>query len=129
MFDAENKFYNSHTHNHKIDITNCSGGIYKTYRESFFMRIAINSELMEKNYYYDTKKKEIASFQEVTTVKEWSGYGFGTIDKKIELDTNRYKEFVILQMVIISKDYLMAEIILKEDFDRYFVGNVGVKEE
>ena len=121
MFDTENKFYNSHTHNHKIDITNCSGGIYKTYRESFFMKININDELIEKSSYYDTKNKAI--------VKKYFRYGFGTIDKKIELDTNRYKEFVILQMVIISKDYLMAEIILKEDFDRYFVDTIGVKEE
>ena len=127
MFDTENKFYNAH--NHKIGITNCNGGIYKTYRESFFMKININDELMEKSSYYDTKNKAIILFEDATTVKKYVGYGFGTIDKKIELDTNRYKEFVILQMVIISKDYLMAEIILKEDFIRYFVGNVGVKEE
>lgn len=131
MFNTENKFYNSHTHNHKIDITNCSGGIYKTYKESFFVRWAIDSKIMgnhpEKNYYYDTKDKKFSSFEEATTIKEHVYGTFSVQDKKIELDTNRYKEFVILQMVIISKDYLVCEIILKEDFDKYF-GVVGAEE-
>lgn len=123
MFDTENKFYNSHTHNHKIDITNCSGGIYKTYKESFFVRWAINSEILgshpENTCYYNVKCKDFTR-RSKTYLDEYTG---------VNPEPTKYKEFVILQMVIISKDYLMAEIILKEDFDRYFADTIGVKEE
>lgn len=114
MFDIQNEFY------HEIGIPNCGGGIYKTYKKSFFVRWTIDSEILESSpentHYYDVKSKRF-----VEKSKTYYGYEYTGVNP----DTNRYKEFVILQMIIISKDYLMCEIILKEDFDE----NIGEAEE
>lgn len=109
MFDTQNEFYH-----------NYGGGIYKTYKKSFFVRWAVDSEILgshpENTHYYDVKCKHFVEKGKTYYDDEYIG---------VNPDTNRYKEFVILQMVIISKDYLMCEIILKEDFDE----NIGEAEE
>lgn len=98
MLDSYNKF------NHNISINSCSGGIYKTYKESWFKRLHLKSDLMEalSNHenvrYYDNNY--IAS-------NYYSNY-------------ERAKPIVVLQMVICGEMEVIAEIMYKEDFDKYF---------
>lgn len=92
------------------DVTNtlknnaCSGGIYKTYRESWFKHFHLNSDLSDKlfrkeNVYYNQEKDEY-----YTEASQWK----------------ENKEVLILQMVICGDMEVIAELILKEDFEKYY---------
>ena len=100
------------------DITNtlkinaCSGGIYKTYNESWFVRFHLKSTLSDdlfrkQNCFYNIRNNK-----------------FGT--SKYELRNSSYNdeenifEVIILQMIICGDMEVIAELILKEDFDKYF---------
>lgn len=94
-----------------LKINACSGGIYKTYRESWFLRFNLKSTLAdtlfrkEKCFYnkrtdrYNTSKWDL----------EINGYN----------DEENIQEVVILQMIICGDMEVIAEIILKKDFDKY----------
>ena len=84
--------YNAGDTNLKINA--CSGGIYKTYKESWFAHLRLDSSAME------------------TMFRKY----------KYESDENiYYRDVIILQMILTSKeDYVIAELIKKEDFEKYF---------
>lgn len=120
MLNSYTKFYSSNTNNLKINAV--SGGIYKTYKESWFKRFNLKSKLMdilsdhEKCRYhaglndYGCKRYDISDGQ---------SYG------------NYYEEakpIVVLQMVICGEMEVIAEIMYKEDFDKYFENNKEVEE-
>ena len=113
MLDSYNKFNHNHTHNHNISINSCSGGIYKTYKESWFKRFNLKSELMdilsnhEKCRYNPNLNKYGCNSGEI------SGYTYSDY-------YNEAKPIVVLQMVICGEMEVIAEIMYKEDFDKYF---------
>lgn len=84
--------YNAGDTNLKINA--CSGGIYKTYKESWFEYLRLNGAAMETMFRH----------------------------YKYESDENvYYKDVIILQMILTSKeDYVIAELIRKEDFEKNF---------
>jgi hypothetical protein len=86
--------YNAGNTNLKINA--CSGGIYKTYKESWFSYLRLDSSAMRTMF---------------------RGYIY-------ESDENvYYQNVIILQMILTSKeDYVIAELINKEDFEKYFEG-------
>lgn len=86
--------YNAGDTNLKINA--CSGGIYKTYKESWFSYLSLDSSAMRTMF---------------------RGYIY-------ESDENvYYQNVIILQMILTSKeDYVIAELINKEDFEKYFEG-------
>jgi hypothetical protein len=93
-----------------LKINACSGGIYKTYKESWFKRFHLKSELANElftNYAY----------QNVETGEYYS-------DRWGDNDYNRpqknREQIIILQMIICGDMEVIAELIKKADFDRYF---------
>ncbi len=84
--------YNAGDTNLKINA--CSGGIYKTYKESWLDYLRLDSSAMETMFGH----------------------------YKYESDENPYyQNVIILQMILTSKeDYVIAELIRKEDFEKYF---------
>lgn len=85
-----------------LKINACSGGIYKTYKESWFIRLYLR------------------------------GIIAGTLFKTNEHyynDVDKYKNMVVVQMILTSDpDYVLAEIIRENDFNKYF-NETKVKEE
>lgn len=75
--------YSNYDVNNSVKINACSGGIYKTYKESWLAKFNLNSWIAESLFKPNTST-------------------------------------VILQMVLCEKDEVMAELIKKEDFDKYF---------
>lgn len=84
--------YNAGDTNLKINA--CSGGIYKTYKESWFAYLRLDSSAMQTMFrYYKYKSDENVYYQDT----------------------------IILQMILTSnEDYVIAELIKKEDFEKYF---------
>lgn len=84
--------YNAGDTNLKINA--CSGGIYKTYKESWFSYLHLEGEAMK------------------TMTKMY----------KYKSDENTYyQDVIILQMILTSnQNYVIAELIKKEDFEKYF---------
>lgn len=87
--------YNEGDTNLKINA--CSGGIYKTYKESWFEYLYLGSskaDILFKNY------KDINMY--VNNIKE-------------------YEKFVVLQIILTSnEDYVFVELIEQKDFEKYF---------
>lgn len=75
--------YSNYNTNNTLKINACSGGIYKTYKESWFDRFNLKSTMA--NGLFQSNKSTI-----------------------------------ILQMVICGENEVIAELIKKEDFDKYF---------
>lgn len=97
--------YNNATNN-TLKINAVSGGIYKTYKESWFKQFHLKSTiadvLLDRDYDY-YHNKEIA---------------------------NKYGDVIVLQMVICGDMEIMAELIKKKDFDKYFIDeSIGEMEE
>ena len=122
MLNTYNNFNHNHTHNHNISINSCSGGIYKTYKESWFKRFNLKSELMdilsnhEKCRYNPNQNKYGCDDSDM-----YDGFTY----------RNHYdgaKPIVVLQMVICGEMEVIAEIMYKEDFDKYFEDTKEVKE-
>lgn len=87
-----------------IKINACSGGIYKTYKESWFEHLYLNGN-----------KAEVL-FKEYEDIYKYS------------YNIRQYENIVILQMILTAdKDYVIAELIKQEDFDKYFT-ELGEKE-
>lgn len=89
--------YNAGDTNTNLKINACSGGIYKTYKESWFAHLRLDGSEME------------------TMFRKY----------KYEADENiYYRDVIILQMILTSKEnYVIAELIKKEDFEKYFEGS------
>lgn len=101
----------SSINNNTLKINACSGGIYKTYKESWFLRFNLKSSLADdlfrkENIYYSVSQDK-----------------FDTC--KYRLDEP--KEVLILQMIICGDMEVIAEIILKEDFENNL--KIPIKEE
>lgn len=97
--------FNNYTHTN-IDINSCSGGIYKTYPESFMIRFNLQSGL-SKNLLCPKPR-----------------YNFGGND----VYSSEWEVVVILQMVICGDMEVLAEIITKKDFDK-IINNISEKNE
>lgn len=96
--------------NNTLKINACSGGIYKTYKESWFTRFNLTSSLAEKLFKpYDNK------MQVEKEKTEWN-------ERICKFCTRpgEEKEVVILQMIICGDMEVIAELITKEDFDKIF---------
>lgn len=101
--------YNAGDTNLKINA--CSGGIYKTYKESWFINFHLESPLAKR-----ILRKEGCYYR--------PGYGYST-DKYDLVDRNnrgleKIKEVEILQMVICGDKEVIAEVIFKEDLEKNF---------
>ena len=95
-----------------LKINACSGGIYKTYRESWFKRFEVGSPLAKvlfrkEKCFYNIRSNEYSS-------------DIYKLEDKFYTDNGRIKEVIILQMIICGEGEVIAELILKEDFDKYF---------
>lgn len=104
--------------NNTLKINACSGGIYKTYKESWFQRFHLKSELAEKLFKpYDNNIKTSRDTSEKSYCGDWI--------------TKEHKEpVIILQMVICGDMEVIAEIIREKDFNKYFeVEKEGIKNE
>ena len=101
--------YNAGDTNLKINA--CSGGIYKTYKESWFINFSLNSTLANK-----ILRKEGCYYR--------PGYGYSTDKYNLVESCNKglekVKEVEILQMIICGDKEVIAEVIFKEDFEKYF---------
>ena len=101
--------YNAGDRNLKINA--CSGGIYKTYKESWFINFSLNSTLANK-----ILRKEGCYYR--------PGYGYSTDKYDLVESCNKglekVKEVEILQMIICGDKEVIAEVIFKEDFEKYF---------
>ena len=101
--------YNAGDTNLKINA--CSGGIYKTYKESWFINFSLNSTLANK-----ILRKEECYYR--------PGYGYSTDKYNLVESYNKglekVKEVEILQMIICGDKEVIAEVIFKEDFEKYF---------
>lgn len=101
--------YNAGNTNLKINA--CSGGIYKTYKESWFINFSLNSNMADK-----ILRKEGCYYR--------PGYGYSI--SKYDLvgrgndGLEKVKEVEILQMVICGEKEVLAEVIYKEDFKKHF---------
>ena len=107
--------YNAGDTNTNLKINACSGGIYKTYKESWFINFHLDSTLATR-----ILRKEGCYYR--------PGYGYST-DKYslVNSGDNRglenVKEVEVLQMIICGDKEVIAEVILKEDFEKYFEGS------
>lgn len=112
MFNSYNYNKTKNVYNDTLKINACSGGIYKTFRESWFKRFHLNSRLMEK----------LSNFSKVRYNARSDDYIIPT-----DRDYENAKPIVVLQMVICGDMEVIAEIIYKEDFDKYFINDNEVK--
>lgn len=99
MFNTSN--YKGGDVTNTLKINACSGGIYKTYPESWFKCFHLQSPITDilfkkENVYYDVIK-----------------------DKYYDKHFSDVEEILILQMVICGDMEVIAELILKKDFERY----------
>ena len=108
MFNSYNKTKN--VYNNTLKINACSGGIYKTFRESWFKRVHLNSELMESLSNFSNVRYKTSSNDYILPEDKYYGY-------------ENAKPIVVLQMVICGDMEVIAEIIYKEDFDKYFIND------
>lgn len=93
---------NSVRMNNTLKINACSGGIYKTYKESWFTRFDLNSPLAETLFKpYDNKM--------TTAIVGYKTYQKETV--------------IVLQMVISGNNSVIAEVIREKDFNKYFEAN------
>ena len=113
MFDNYN---NTKTIN-DLKINACSGGIYKTYRESWFKAVHLKSELMK--YLSDSTRIRYYAKKDDYMIGDYYKNGFYT---------NYYREakpITILQMVICGEMEVIAEIIYTEDLDKHLDKRLG----
>ena len=109
-----------------LKINACSGGIYKTYKESWFKRFGLTSTMAGNLF-----RKEQCFYN-----KRTNEYGIDKYYLKDSYynDEENIKEVIILQMIICGDMEVVAELILKEDFDKYYenpnlLEKEGIKDE
>lgn len=111
--------FNTYNTNHKINnilkINAVSGGIYKTYRESWFKQFDLTSDLAHLLFRQEGCR--------------YSNHYNWYLTNKNDSEYEKAKEVVVLQMVICGDMKVIAEIMYKEDFDKYFETTIGEMEE
>jgi hypothetical protein len=117
MFDT----YNGGDISHSVKINACSGGIYKTYPESWFEQFHIDSKLAEALF-----RKEKCFYNKSTNKYSSDKYSLMPVYYSGS-DDEDICEVVILQMIICGEEKVLAEIITKEDFERNL--KLEIKEE
>lgn len=108
-----------HSHN-TLKINACSGGIYKTYKESWFKRFNLKSETAET--LFKPYQNELVTNSERQHYD--NGYGCSRY-----YDKETKEKVIILQMIICGDMEVIAEIIREEDFNKYFESPSEMKEE
>ena len=96
--------------NNTLKINACSGGIYKTYKESWFKRFNLNSDLAEKLFKPYDNKMQVS--RDTDTWDREVG--------KIITRSGEKEPVIILQMVICGDMEVIAELIAEKDFNKYF---------
>ena len=95
--------FNTNNFSNNLKINACSGGTYKTYKESWFAYLSLDGSAMKtmsKTYIRRSDENEY------------------------------YQNTIILQMILTSKEnYVIAELMKKEDFEKYFLDEKIGKEE
>lgn len=99
--------------NNTLKINACSGGIYKTYKESWFKRFHLKSETAEKLFKPYGNEEKISK----DTIEQYSWGGSYTKEHK--------EPVIILQMVICGDMEVIAELITEKDFNKYFEEEKG----
>ena len=94
-----------------LQINATSGGIYKTYRESWFKRFHLKSTLMEA----------LSNFSNITYSEKFNEY-------RTEYPKEDAKPITVLQMVICGDMEVIAEIIYQEDLDKHLLGENIINE-
>ena len=120
MFDS----YKGGDISHSVKINACSGGIYKTYPESWFNQFHINSKLAEglfrkEKCFYNKSTNEYSSNKYSLRDHSYS-YSYSYSDS----GDKDICEVVILQMILCGDEKVLAEIITKEDFEKNLKGKV-----
>lgn len=101
---SDNSARNTPTYNNNLKINACSGGIYKTYKESWFTRFNLKSEIAEVLFKsYDNEIK--------TSPDTYDEGHYTSVHKE---------PVIILQMVICGDMEVIAELIKEKDFNKYF---------
>lgn len=103
-----NSYYAGNTN---LKINACSGGIYKTYKESWFKKFKLDG------YISETLFREKGCYYR-------AGKGYST-NKWDLVDTyneglDEVKEVTVIQMIICGDKEVIAEIMYKDDLDKYF---------
>lgn len=106
-----NNYHAGNTAN-TLKINACSGGIYKTYNESWFKRFHLNSTLASELF-----RKENCFYNKRTN--EYSTDKYELKNQYYSKSEEDIQEVVILQMIICGDMEVIAEIICKNDFDKY----------
>lgn len=96
MFD--NTQHTKYCHTSSMNISACSGGIYKSHYASWFKRFEIDS---------DFAKRIFDPLPEALTPKS----------KRNDRGEYDYRAVVLLQVIMTHGKFLIAELIDKEDFD------------
>lgn len=92
--------YSNYETNNTLKFNACSGGIYKTYKESWFIKFHLDSAVADTLFKpYDNK------------IQVESSSSYYSIPKE---------PVVILQMIICGEMQVIAEVIKEEDFNKYF---------
>lgn len=104
-----------------LKINACSGGIYKTYKESWFVYFDLGSTLSKVLF-----RKDDVFYNSVRDKYNNKGY---SDDYSGHNDSKNYKEVIVLQMVISGENRVIAEIMYKEDFEEYFKVEKGEKDD
>ena len=110
------------TNNHNsLKINACSGGIYKTYKESWFTRFNLKSDMAERLFKpYDNEIKTSK------TTREKAGYK-NTWGDEVYRDVEHKEPVIILQMIICGDMEVIAELIKEKDLNKYFVNEEGME--
>jgi putative transposon-encoded protein len=112
MFDSNSYSRSNSNSSASIHVNACSGGIYKTYIESWFEKFSLNSgranQLFNNNKGNDMKK---------TYEHRVDMFGHSQMVDKVEYVGDKT---IVLQMVICGDQEVMVELIDKKDFDKYF---------
>lgn len=101
--------YNAGDTNVKINA--CSGGIYRTYKESWFVYFKLDGPLANK-----ILKKDGCYYR---AYKGYSCNKYDLVDTYNE-GIDEIKEIIVLQMILSGDNSVIAELICKDDFNRYF---------
>lgn len=110
---SDNSVRNMPTYNNALKINACSGGIYKTYKESWFAKFNLNDKTAQT--LFKPYNNELVT--NIETVKRDYPDHFGCYDYYDKEITERV---IILQMIICGDMEVIAELIKEKDFNNYF---------
>lgn len=110
---SDNSVRNTPTYNNTLKINACSGGIYKTYKESWFIRFNLTSKTAET--LFNPYKNELTT--NIERKKKDYPDNFGFYDY---YDEEKKEKVIILQMIICGDMEVIAEVIKEKDFNNYF---------